>query len=475
MPLLAAGDDGDAPIHGGTVTVREPSADLPGRRSVRFGRGVREDLRDHHRGGRPPRRGHGRRRRRLHLRPVAPADRRRPRPRHRPAAARRDPHRRRVPRRGAAAGRRDRATGPGCGPRSSTARRRRRTPRGCGSGSARSSRRSRPAPRPRPRSTTTAPTPSCIDSPRARARARCSTGRWPRARRSARRFILAGGLTPDNVGRGHRAGAARGASTWPPASRRRPATRTRSRCATSSATPGRPSPPATRATSDAPPYDWEEEPYRPVASVAAARDPVGADDRADVMGDPTPTGRFGRFGGRFVPETLVPACEELEAAFGEAWADPAFRAELDAPAARLRRPAVDPHRVPPARRRARVPGAAQARGPQPHRQPQDQQRARPGAAGPAHGQDAGSSPRPAPASTASPPPPPPPCSGMECVVYMGEVDMDRQALNVFRMRLLGAEVRPAAHRQPHAEGRRQRGHARLGGRRSSRPTTASAR
>ncbi len=32
---------------------------------------------------------------------------------------------------------------------------------------------------------------------------------------------------------------------------------------------------------------------------------------------------------------------------------------------------------------------------------------------------------------------------MECIVYMGEVDMERQALNVFRMRLLGAEVRPA--------------------------------
>ena len=34
--------------------------------------------------------------------------------------------------------------------------------------------------------------------------------------------------------------------------------------------------------------------------------------------------------------------------------------------------------------------------------------------------------------------------GLECVVYMGEVDMERQALNVFRMRLLGAEVRPAS-------------------------------
>jgi len=48
-----------------------------------------------------------------------------------------------------------------------------------------------------------------------------------------------------------------------------------------------------------------------------------------TMTDPGPTGRFGEFGGRFVPETLVPACIELEHAFAEAWADPEFRAELD--------------------------------------------------------------------------------------------------------------------------------------------------
>ena len=36
--------------------------------------------------------------------------------------------------------------------------------------------------------------------------------------------------------------------------------------------------------------------------------------------------------------------------------------------------------------------------------------------------------------------------GLECVVYMGEVDTERQALNVFRMRLLGAEVRPVSSR-----------------------------
>ena len=49
--------------------------------------------------------------------------------------------------------------------------------------------------------------------------------------------------------------------------------------------------------------------------------------------------------------------------------------------------------------------------------------------------------------------------GMECRVYMGEVDVDRQALNVFRMRLLGAEVDAGVVGEPHAEGRGQRGDA----------------
>src|SRR5829696_5038256 len=47
------------------------------------------------------------------------------------------------------------------------------------------------------------------------------------------------------------------------------------------------------------------------------------------MAEPSPDGRFGEFGGRFVPETLIPACLELEAAFRDAWADRVFRAELD--------------------------------------------------------------------------------------------------------------------------------------------------
>ena len=48
-----------------------------------------------------------------------------------------------------------------------------------------------------------------------------------------------------------------------------------------------------------------------------------------TMADPNAEGRFGEFGGMYVPETLVPACQELDRAFRTAWADAGFRAELD--------------------------------------------------------------------------------------------------------------------------------------------------
>ncbi|MGA1075541.1 MAG: pyridoxal-phosphate dependent enzyme, partial [Ilumatobacteraceae bacterium] len=53
-------------------------------------------------------------------------------------------------------------------------------------------------------------------------------------------------------------------------------------------------------------------------------------DAESLMTEPSATGRFGEFGGRFVNETLVPSCQELEAGFRAAWSDPEFRAELDA-------------------------------------------------------------------------------------------------------------------------------------------------
>lgn len=161
-----------------------------------------------------------------------------------------------------------------------------------------------------------------------------------------------------------------------------------------------------------------------------------------VMAEPDANGRFGSFGGRFVPETLVPACAELEVAFRKAWADPTFRAELDA---LLRDYAGRPSPITEAKRLSERLGcrillkredlnhtgshkinnvlgqALLAR-----RMGKTRFLAETGAG--QHGV--------ATATAAA-------LFGMDCVVYMGEVDMHRQSLNVFRMRLLGAEVRPA--------------------------------
>ena len=164
---------------------------------------------------------------------------------------------------------------------------------------------------------------------------------------------------------------------------------------------------------------------------------------------PDATGHFGRFGGRLAPEALMSALDELTAAYLDAKADPAFQAEL---AALLRGYAGRPTlltEVPRfAARGGRLPGLPEARGPGAHRLAQDQQRARPGAADQAHGQDADhrrDRGRPARRGHRHR------CAllGLDCVVYMGEEDTRRQALNVARMRMLGAEVvpvRPAAGR-----------------------------
>jgi tryptophan synthase beta chain len=161
------------------------------------------------------------------------------------------------------------------------------------------------------------------------------------------------------------------------------------------------------------------------------------------MGEPSPEGRFGEFGGRFVPETLVPACLELEDAFREAWVDPAFRTELDD---LLRDYAGRPSPLTECRRLSEELGlrlllkredlnhtgshkinnvlgqALLARRMGKHRLVAETGAGQHGVA----------------TATAAA------LFGMECTVYMGDVDMARQALNVFRMRLLGAEVRPAS-------------------------------
>src|SRR5919202_872732 len=117
---------------------------------------------------------------------------------------------------------------------------------------------------------------------------------------------------------------------------------------------------------------------------------------------PDSRGHFGAFGGRFVPETLIPALDELAAEDARAKADPEFQRELDyyfrdyvgqiLLARRMGKPRIIAET-----------GAGQ------------------------HG-----------VATATA------CArfGFECEVYMGEEDIHRQALNVVRMRLLGTKVVP---------------------------------
>ncbi|WP_298208353.1 tryptophan synthase subunit beta [Ferrimicrobium sp.] len=158
-----------------------------------------------------------------------------------------------------------------------------------------------------------------------------------------------------------------------------------------------------------------------------------------VMGNPDATGRFGEFGGRFVPESLMPAVIELDSAFREAWSDPLFRAEYTAT---LENYAGRPTRLYLAERLSEYLGAEiwLKREDLAHtgshkinnvigqallarRMGKSRLIAETGAG--QHGV--------ATATAAA-------LFGLEAKVYMGEVDVARQSLNVFRMRLLGAEV-----------------------------------
>ena len=157
---------------------------------------------------------------------------------------------------------------------------------------------------------------------------------------------------------------------------------------------------------------------------------------------PDARGRFGAYGGRYVPEVLIPALDELAAAWSELRDDPGFRDELGDLLARLRRAAHADHARAPAVRGARLRHLAEARGPRAHGRAQDQQRARPGADREAARQGAdhrGDRRRPARRRRRRPRAR---CSACPCVVYMGEEDTHRQAPNVARMKLLGAEVVP---------------------------------
>jgi tryptophan synthase beta chain len=160
----------------------------------------------------------------------------------------------------------------------------------------------------------------------------------------------------------------------------------------------------------------------------------------------TPTGeispKFGPYGGQFVPETLMPALAELEAAYRSLAGDPAFNAGLDH---LLKTYVGRPTALTHARRLSERLGGAQiylkredlahsgahkinnalGQGLLAQRMGKRRLIAETGAG--QHGV--------AVATVAA-------LLGLECVVYMGRVDIARQGPNVLRMRLLGAEVRP---------------------------------
>jgi tryptophan synthase, beta subunit len=150
--------------------------------------------------------------------------------------------------------------------------------------------------------------------------------------------------------------------------------------------------------------------------------------------------RFGEYGGRYVPETLIPALDELEEAFESAMRDEAFRSELDE---LLRSYVGRPSSLSTAPRLSEVVGAPV------YLKREDLNHTGAHKINNTVGQallamrmgkrriiaETGAGQHGVATATV--------CArfGLECVVYMGEEDMRRQALNVFRMRLLGAEVR----------------------------------
>src|SRR5581483_11421699 len=162
---------------------------------------------------------------------------------------------------------------------------------------------------------------------------------------------------------------------------------------------------------------------------------------ASAKQTPPQPGRFGRFGGRYVPETLMAALEELEAAYAKARRERAFQREF---ADLLRNYAGRPTPLFFARRLTKKLGGAGI-----YLKREDLLHTGAHKINNCIGQallarrmgkrriiaETGAGQHGVATATV--------CAlmGMECVVYMGTEDMRRQELNVFRMRLLGAEVR----------------------------------
>lgn len=158
-----------------------------------------------------------------------------------------------------------------------------------------------------------------------------------------------------------------------------------------------------------------------------------------ILVTPTSDGRFGEFGGRFVPETLVPACQELEEAFHDAWHDPSFREELDQV---LREYAGRPSML------TQCYNLSEQLGIRLVLKREDLNHTGSHKINNVLGQtllakrmgkkrivaETGAGQHGVASATAAA------LMGLECKVYMGAVDVARQELNVFRMRLLGSDI-----------------------------------
>jgi len=165
---------------------------------------------------------------------------------------------------------------------------------------------------------------------------------------------------------------------------------------------------------------------------------------ASIISPSTPSdsrpGRFGVYGGRYVPETLMAALLELEHAYDTAKPTPPSRPS--SPRCSPTTPAVPPRStsVSASPNNSAAQNLSQARRPAPHRRAQNQQTLSARACSPAawassaHRRNRRGPARCRHSHRLRP-------ARIECVIYMGDVDMERQELNVLRMRLLGAEVR----------------------------------
>lgn len=189
-----------------------------------------------------------------------------------------------------------------------------------------------------------------------------------------------------------------------------------------------------------------------LSSSAVTTTPLSSSSQPDAQAStqqPDALGRFGKFGGKYVPETLMPALSELEQAFWQYRNDPDFQEELQ----QLMRDYVGrPSPLYFAERLSSHYAKPDGSGPQIYLKREDlnhtgahkinnalaqvllakrmgKQRIIAETGAGQHG-----------VATATV------CArfGLECIIYMGVQDMERQALNVFRMRLMGAKVQPVS-------------------------------